>query len=223
MRTFRSLSLLSSSSQYFKPKFPNKKTFCPHFARCGLASLAPVTCRAAVVYGQGKPLQVEFALNSTSFDLPVNNSQIFLGWAGRGFASWTWRGETFTKIVVNARHETCRCVFASCLLQYATLTSGCGKEKTEGWWLLSPWFLAMKVLVWVEKVLHFFCNLYLCRSRGSWSYWWRSEWCGGELNCIYLNFASWVWFGCSTKMSGWGPCDTLWVASLWQVCSLSPS
>ena len=73
MRTFRSLSLLSSSSQYFKPKFPNKKTFCPHFARCGLASLAPVTCRAAVVYGQGKPLQVEFAHTSNSFDLPVNN------------------------------------------------------------------------------------------------------------------------------------------------------
>ena len=87
MRTFRSLSLLSSSPQsplFFKSKFPNKKTFYPHYALSGLASLAPITCRAAVVYGQGKPLQVEFCYNPfavtcSSFDLPVNNSQFILG------------------------------------------------------------------------------------------------------------------------------------------------
>ena len=75
MRTFRSLYLISSSSSQHvlsKSKFPKKNTFHPHFARCGLASLAPVSCRAAVVYGQGKPLQVESAF----FDLlaAVNDS-----------------------------------------------------------------------------------------------------------------------------------------------------
>ena len=97
MRTFRSLSILSSSYQsplVFKSKFPNKKTFHPHFARSGLASLAAVTCRAAVVYGQGKPLQVDSRSNPFAFSLICEWTKVifFPGWAGRGFASWTWRG-----------------------------------------------------------------------------------------------------------------------------------
>jgi len=94
MRTFRSLSLLSSCSKsplVFKSKFPNKKTFHLHFARSGFASLAPVTCRAAVVYGQGKPLQVEQVEV-----LPPGPGEVRLRLVSASICHtdlWVWQGE----------------------------------------------------------------------------------------------------------------------------------
>ena len=50
-----------------------------------------------------------FSLQSIccQFELPVNKSYFFPGWAGRGFASWTWRGKIILRFLSKPDMRMC--------------------------------------------------------------------------------------------------------------------
>merc|ERR1712223_2148798 len=94
--TFRSLRLFSPSlslQPHFKSILLKEKIVSQSFnsPQRGIASHSPITCRAAVVYGQGEPLRVEEVEVS-----PPGPGQVRLRLASASICHtdlWVWRGE----------------------------------------------------------------------------------------------------------------------------------